>query len=113
MAFEPNWWEQALDRAAYRANRAELLNKLLFDYLVWAQALTPFAGDTSLAATCVDRDGQPQVTAINQAFLAAHLRILRSVMHDLAQCGPEGRFLFQSIVAEHLGLLGDPEGGLA
>jgi hypothetical protein len=113
MAFEPGWWEQDLDRAAYRANRAELLNKLLLDHVLWVRSLDRFGTDASLAATWVDRDGQDQVTALDQAFLAAHLRILRSVMHDLARCGPEGQHLIQTIVAEHLRLLHNQEEGLA
>lgn len=113
MALDPIWWEQGLDRVAYRVNRAQLLTKLLLDYLLWAQALAPFAQDASLAATWVDHAGQVQVTAINQAFLAAQLRILRSVMHDLAKCGPEGQRLIQTIVANHLSLLGDREDGHA
>ena len=113
MVFEPSWWEPTRDRAAYRVNRADLLHKLLLDHVLWVQALERFGTDASLAATWVDRDRQEQVTAINQAFLAAHLRILRSVMHDLATCGPEGQRLIQTIVADHLSLLGDQEEGLA
>ena len=49
----------------------------------------------------MDRDGQEQVTAINQVFLIAHLRILRSAMHDLAACGPVRQRLIRQLLPEH------------
>lgn len=113
MAFEPDWWKPTRDRTAYHVNRADLLHKLLLDHVLWVQALEQFGTDASLAVTWVDRDGQEQVMAINQAFLAAHLRILRSVMHDRAKCGPAGQRLIQTIVAKHLRLLGNQEEGFA
>ena len=101
MVFEPSWWEPTRDRAAYRVNRADLLHKLLLDHVLWVQALERFGTDASLAATWVDRDGQEQVTAINQVFLIAHLRILRSAMHDLAACGPVRQRLIRQLLPEH------------
>ena len=45
------------------------------------------------------------MTAINNAFLTAHLRILRSIMHDLATCGPEGQLIIRDIFADHFSML--------
>jgi len=104
-----NWWGDALDRAAYRANRASLLNKTMLDHLVWVQSLEQFGKDSSLAATWIDGEGRDQVTAINQAFLTAHLRILRSVMHDLARCGPEGQLIIRDIFAGHFSMLSEQD----
>jgi hypothetical protein len=105
MTPEADWWDHELDRVSYRENRAELLNKMMLDHLLWAKSLEQFGKDTSLAATWIAGDGQDQVTAINQAFLDAHLRIVRSVMHDLATCGPEGQLMVRDIFAEHFSML--------
>jgi hypothetical protein len=105
MTPEPDWWDHNLDRAAYRENRATLLNKVMLDHLLWVQSLDQFGKDSSLAATWIDGDGQDHVTAINNAFLTAHLRILRSIMHDLATCGPEGQLIIRDIFADHFSML--------
>lgn len=105
MVFEPGSWAHDLDDVALRENRATLLNTLMLDHLVWVQSLGQFGKDASLAATWIDGNGQEHVTAINQAFLDAHLRIVRSVMHDLAACGPEGQLLIRDIFADHFSML--------
>ena len=94
-----------MDHIAYRENRAALLNKLMLDHLLWVQSLNQSSKDSSLAATWIDGDGRDHVTAVNQAFLAAHLRILQSVMHDLAKCGAEGQFIIRDIFADHFSML--------
>jgi hypothetical protein len=105
MAPEFTWWEDDLDLAAYRENRAALLNKIMLDHLVWVQSLTQFGAGPGLEATWIDGDGQDHVTAINQEFIDAHLRILRSVMHDLEKCGPEGQIIIRDIFADHFAML--------
>ena len=94
-----------MDQAAYRENRAALMNKLMLDHVLWVQSLEHSSKVSSLTATWIDGDGQDHVTAINQAFLTAHLRILRSVMRDLAHCGAEGQVIIRDIFADHFSLL--------
>jgi hypothetical protein len=101
-----------VDQIAYRENRAALLDKLMLDHLLWVQSLEQSSTDSSLAATWTDGDGRDHITAIDQAFLAAHLRILRSVMHDLARCGAEGQIIIRDIFADHFSMLREQDDAL-
>ena len=84
---------------AYVLDRAFLLNKAFTDHLVWEQSLRSFGRDASLAATWVDHEGQRHVVAINRAYLAAHRKIVLSLIGDLTACGPGGTRAVRGIFA--------------
>jgi hypothetical protein len=90
---------------------ASLLNKVVTDHVIWEQSLEAFGRDASLAATWIDHQGESHVFAINRLFLNAHFKIVRSLLADLAACGPAGNVAIQSIVALHADMLGEEETG--
>ena len=92
-------------------DRAHLLNKALVDHIVWRQSLEQFGRDASLAATWIDHEGQDHVFAINRSYLNSHLKIVRSLMNDLAACGPEGKRVVQSIISLQVSMLEEEETG--
>jgi hypothetical protein len=91
----------------YIEDRASLLNKAFTDHVIWEQSLEAFGRDASLAATWIDHQGEEHVFAINRLFLNAHFKIVRSLLADLAACGPAGNLAIQSIVALHADMLGE------
>jgi hypothetical protein len=107
---EQTWGQGGFDLAAYRDNRAALLDKAVCDHLVWTQSLAACGNDASLAATWFDLEGNQHTTAVNEAFLQVHLRIVRSLMKDLTRCGPEGRLMVRDIFAGNFGLLRERDG---
>src|SRR5215218_10869480 len=95
----------------YIDDRASLLNKVFTDHVIWEQSLAAFGRDASLAATWVDHQGEEHVFAINRVYLDAHFKIVRSLLADLAACGPAGNIAIQSIVALHADMLSEDETG--
>jgi hypothetical protein len=95
----------------YIEDRASLLNKAFTDHVIWEQSLEAFGRDASLAATWIDHQGKDHVFAINRVFLNAHFKIVRSLLADLAACGPAGNVAIRSIVALHADMLGEEEAG--
>jgi hypothetical protein len=91
------------------ADRAQLLNKVLVDHIVWRQSLEQFGRDASLAATWIDHEGQDHVVAINRPYLKAHLNIVRSLMNDLIACGTEGKKVVQDIISLQVSMLEEEE----
>lgn len=100
------WLEDAAwDERAYIVDRAQLLNRLLTDQVLWEQSLAAFAQDASLSATWVDGCGETHVVPIDRAFLDAHARITRSLLLDLNACGAEGQRAIQAVMALQLSML--------
>ena len=99
------------DMHDYIEDRASLLNKAFTDHGIWEQSLEAFGRDASLAATWIDHQGEEHVSAINRVYLDAHFKIVRSLLADLAACGPAGNIAIQSIVALHAEILGEDETG--
>jgi len=95
----------------YIGDRASLLNKVFTDHVIWEQSLAAFGRDASLAATWIDHQGEEHVFAINRVYLDAHFKIVRSLLADLAACGPAGNVAIQSIVALHAEMLSEDETG--
>jgi hypothetical protein len=95
----------------YIEDRASLLNRTFTDQVIWEQSLESFGRDASLAATWIDHQGEGHVFAINRVFLNAHFKIVRSLLADLAACGPAGNVAIQSIVALYADILGEEETG--
>ena len=87
------------------------MNKVFTDHVLWEQSLEAFGRDASLAATWVDHQGEEHVFAINRGYLAAHVKIVRSLLADLAACGPAGNMAIESIVALHAEMLREDETG--
>jgi hypothetical protein len=99
------------DMPDYIEDRASLLNKVFTDHVIWEQSLEAFGRDASLAATWIDHQGEEHVFAINRVYLDTHFKIVRSLLADLAACGPAGSIAIQSIVALHAEMLGEDETG--
>jgi hypothetical protein len=99
------------DMPDYIEDRASLLNKVFTDHVIWEQSLEAFGRDASLAATWVDHDGEEHVFAINRVYLDAHFKIVRTLLADLAACGPAGNVAIQSILALHADMLSEDETG--
>jgi hypothetical protein len=95
------------DMQDYIADRACLLNKVFTDHVIWEQSLAAFGRDASLAATWVDHQGEEHTFAINRVYLDAHFKIVRSLLADLAACGPAGNVAIQSILALHAHMLSE------
>jgi hypothetical protein len=99
------------DMQDYIEDRASLLNKAFTDHVIWEQSIEAFGRDASLAATWIDHQGEDHFFAINWVYLDAHFKIVRSLLADLAACGPAGNVAIQSIVALHADMLGEEETG--
>jgi hypothetical protein len=99
------------DMQDYIADRASLLNKIFTDHVIWEQSLGAFGKDASLAATWIDHQGEEHVFAINRVYLDAHFKIVRSLLADLAACGPAGNLAIQNILALHADMLSEEETG--
>jgi hypothetical protein len=99
------------DMPDYIADRASLLNKVFTDHVIWEQSLEAFGRDASLAATWVDHEGEEHIFAIDRVYLDAHFKIVRSLLADLAACGPAGNVAIQSILALHADMLSEEETG--
>jgi hypothetical protein len=97
------------DMLDYIEDRASLLNKVFTDHVIWEQSLEAFGRAASLAATWIDHQGEEHVFAINRVYLDAHFKIVRSLLADLAACGPAGNIAIQSIVALHAEMLGEDD----
>jgi hypothetical protein len=95
----------------YIADRASLLNKVFTDHVIWEQSLEAFGRDASLAATWIDHEGEEHIFAINRVYLDGHFKIVRSLLADLAACGPAGNLAIQSILALHADMLSEEETG--
>jgi hypothetical protein len=95
------------DMHDFIADRAYLLNKVFTDHVIWEQSLEAFGRDASLAATWIDHQGEEHVFAINRLYLGVHLKIVRSLLADLAACGPAGNLAIQSILALHADMLSE------
>jgi hypothetical protein len=95
------------DMPDYIADRASLLNKVFTDHVIWEQSLEAFGRDASLAATWLDHQGEEHVFAINRVYLDAHFKIVRSLLADLAACGPAGSIAIQNILALHADMLSE------
>ena len=102
----PEW-----DEHAYVVDRAQLLNRVFTDQVLWEQSLAAFAEDASLSATWVDGCGETHVFAIDRAFLDAHARIVRSLWLDLQACGAEGQRAIEAVVALQLSMLREERAG--
>jgi hypothetical protein len=111
MISRPEPWDSAAEKDWLLQNRTSVLHKLVTDHMIWVQSLAQFDKDVSLAATWVDSAGDEQVTAINRAFLQVHMRILRSVMRDLIDCGPEGVSLLHHVFVGQMSLRQEGEAG--
>jgi hypothetical protein len=99
------------DMQDYIEDRASLLNKAFTDHVIWEQSLEAFGRDASLAATWIDHQGEEHVFAINRVYLDAHFKIVRSLLADLAACGPAGNVAIRSILALHAEMLREEETG--
>jgi hypothetical protein len=95
------------DIQGYIEDRASLLNKAFTDHVIWEQSLEAFGRDASLAATWIDHQGEEHVFAINRVFLDAHFKIVRSLLADLAACGPAGSIAIHNILALHADMLSE------
>lgn len=106
------WGEDdAWDEDAYIVDRAQLLNRVFTDQVLWEQSLAAFAEDASLSATWVDGYGETHVVAIDRAFLDAHARVVRSLWLDLQACGVEGQRAIEAVVALQLSMLREETAG--
>jgi hypothetical protein len=103
--------EAAWDERTYIVDRAQLLNRVFTDQVLWEQSLAAFAEDGRLSATWIDGCGETQVVAIDRAFLDAHARIVRSLWLDLQACGAEGERAIQAVVALQLTMLREEQAG--
>lgn len=106
------WFEQPeWDEQAYILDRAQLLNRVFTDQVLWEQSLAAFAEDASLSATWVDGCGATHVFPIDRAFLDAHYKIVRSLLLDLKACGAEGQRAIQAVLALQLSMLREESAG--
>ncbi len=104
-------WDGRIDRDAYLANRIAFLANALMDHTAWKRALDAAGGDASLAVSWVDGDGRRHVAAVDRAFLRTHLKIVRSLMSDLAACGHVGDLALRGLFARQLNLMDEGEAG--
>jgi hypothetical protein len=106
------WFEDAeRDERDYIVDRAQLLNRVFKDQVLWEQSLAVFAEAASLSATWVDGCGETHVVPINRAFLDAHGKIVRSLLLDLKACGAAGERAIQAVMALQLSMLREERAG--
>jgi hypothetical protein len=86
----------------YVANRVAFLAKALRDHTAWKRALDGAGEDAALAVAWVDGDGRRDVVAVDGAYLWTHLKVVRSLMADLAACGAIGTITLRGLFARQL-----------
>jgi hypothetical protein len=84
----PGHWPDEADRSAIAAHRARQLHEAMLDHVIWQRLLRQAGSHGAHAVVWRDERWQPQVVRrIDDAFLAAHERILRTLQDELILAG--------------------------
>jgi hypothetical protein len=89
----------------YLANRERLLRKVVRDHVRWEELLTDSPGERGFLIHWVDSTGQAQATVISIDYLDAHRQIIHALVADLDACGPPGRTIVETVIAEQMRML--------
>lgn len=96
-------------RTDYLANRERLLRKVVRDHVRWEHLLTDSPGERGFLVHWVDSSGHAQATVISLAYLNAHRQIIHALVADLDACGPPGRTIVETVIAEQMRLFEEGE----
>jgi hypothetical protein len=97
------------DMHDYIQHRSRILKKAYDDHVRWETELKATRGDVGVAAVWFDQDGERHVDIINEAYMATHWKMIRSLILDLADCGPEGQDAVRRLVPAKLMLPAERE----
>jgi hypothetical protein len=95
----------------YLANRERLLRNVVRDHVRWEQLLTDTPDQRGFLVHWVDSSGQAHATMISLAYLNAHRQIIHALVADLDACGPPGRAIVETVIAEQMRLFEEGEAG--
>ena len=86
------------DLESYIENRARILRKTYQDHVAWERRLNVSSVSHGASLTWFDHDGRRHTTLINEEYMQTHWRVIRSVILDLAECGPAGHEVLRLLV---------------
>lgn len=79
------------DLTAYIENRQRILQKLYDDHRRWEHSLNAASVSSGVSVTWFNTEGERRVVVINGSYMSVHWKIIRSLILDLAECGPVGQ----------------------
>lgn len=85
------------DLSAYIANRHRILQKLYDDHRRWEKSLNAASVSSGISITWFNHEGERRVMVINGSFMSVHWKIIRSLILDLAECGPAGQEVLRQL----------------
>lgn len=86
------------DLDSYIENRARILRKTYQDHVAWERRLKVSSVSHGASLTWFDHEGRRHTTLINEEYMQTHWRVIRSVILDLAECGPAGHEVLRVLV---------------
>lgn len=89
----PDVW----DLTAYIENRQRILQKLYDDHRRWETSLNAASVSSGVSITWFNHEGERHVMAINGSFMSVHWKVIRSLILDLAECGPDGQEVLRQL----------------
>ena len=82
---------------AYIENRHRILQKLYDDHRRWEKSLNAASVSSGISITWFNHEGERRVMVINGSFMSVHWKIIRSLILDLAECGPAGQEVLRQL----------------
>jgi hypothetical protein len=79
------------DLPAYIENRHRILQKLYDDHRRWENSLNAASVSSGVSVTWFNHEGERRMMVINGSYMSVHWKIIRSLILDLAECGPAGQ----------------------
>jgi hypothetical protein len=85
------------DLTAYIENRHRILLQLYDDHRRWEKSLNAASVSSGVSVTWFNHEGERRVMVINGSFMSVHWKIIRSLILDLAECGPAGQEILRQL----------------
>jgi hypothetical protein len=85
------------DLPTYIESRHRILQKLYDDHRRWEKSLNAARVSSGVSVTWFNHEGERRVMVINGAFMSVHWKIIRSLILDLAECGPAGQEILRQL----------------
>ncbi len=85
------------DLTAYIENRRRILQKLYDDHRRWEKSLNAASVSSGVSVTWFNHEGERRVMVINGSYMSVHWKVIRSLILDLAECGPAGQEVLRQL----------------
>jgi hypothetical protein len=85
------------DLPDYIENRRRILEKLYEDHRRWEKSLNAASVSSGVSVTWFNHEGERRVMVINGSYMSVHWKVIRSLILDLAECGPAGQEVLRQL----------------